>query len=394
MRILHVESGLNLGGQEYRTLAEVKWLNTAGHQAWIACNPDSKVFQHGLTEGLPILPLLMRHTFSPVATWKLYQLARKLACDVVHTHSPIDAWIAAPLRLVHVPVIRSRHITNPVGTNFMKTFCYRYGCDHLILTAEVIRKRFANDNRIPQEQMTVIGEGVDLSRFLSDVDGSSFRLLWGAEPRDVLFGCVGMLRPEKGQKIFIQAAARVCAQIPNARFVLIGDNTKPGSIMRTKYQNLIRKEFGYDAWRPRSSVRLSKETPILMHGHETDIASSTAALDVAVVPSTMEAQSRTAPEALCLGKPVIASQIGGLPEVVQHEKNGLLVPPNSAEDLAEAMVRLARDSLLRKKLGATAAEDGRKQFSLDARMEETLQVYKKYVQISEKNRSLRLSSSP
>jgi glycosyltransferase involved in cell wall biosynthesis len=382
MKILHVESGLNSGGQEYRTLAEVRWLRTAGHSAWIACNPDSEVFQQGLAAQVPVLPLTMRATFSPRATWQLYHLVRQLGCDLVHTHSPIDAWIAVPLRLAGVPVVRTRHITNPIRPTFFRTFCYRYGCDHLIPTAEVIRERLEEQNRIPRGQMTVIGEGADLMQFHPNVDGSSFRKSWGADPQNIVFGCVGMLRPEKGQSNFIQAAAYACKQIRNARFVLIGDNIKPGSPMRAKYRDLIREKFGYDAWQPESQIRLSEKSPILMHGHADNIACATAALDVAVVPSSEEAQSRTAPEALCLGKPIIACRVGGLPEVVDHEKTGLLVPRKDPEALAEAMIRLAKDATLRKQFSAAAAEEGKKRFSLDARMKQTLDVYEKVLNLT------------
>ena len=377
MRILHVESGLNSGGEEYRIASEVRWLNAAGHPAWMACNPDSELFREGSSKGLCVLPLEMYATFSPAATWKLYRMVRELNCDLVHAHSPIDAWIALPLRLAGIPIIRSRHITNPVGTSFFRTFCYRYGCDHLLPTAEVIRNMFAERNRIPDRQMTVIGEGVDTTQFHPNVEGSAFRLLWGAEPQDVLFGCVGMLRPEKGQKIFIQAAASLRERLPNARFVIIGDNIKEGSPMRARTRKLVREKFGYDSWQPENSNRLSRETPLLLHGHEDDIAKATAALDVAVIPSQMEAQSRTAPEAICLGKPVIASRVGGLPEVVTAERTGLLVPPDNVEALAEAMVRLAEDGRLRHELARAAAAEGKKRFSLDDRMAETLQVYEK-----------------
>lgn len=384
MRMLHLESGLDSGGQEYRTLDEVRWLNAAGHQSWIVCHPDSEIFQQSLAARVPVLPLVMQSTFFPGATWKLYQMVRELSCDLVHTHSPKDAWIAAPLRLLGVVIVRSRHVTTPVKRSFFRTFCYRFGCDHLIPTAEAIRKMFVEDNHIPPEHMTVVGEGVNLSQFYPGVDGSSFRLLWGAKPGEILFGCVGMLRPEKGQKIFIQAAKHVYEQIPNARFILIGGHKKVGSTTPAKYRALIKKIFGYDAWQPESGVCLSARTPILMHGHAADVAHATAAVDIAVVPSLVgvEGQSRTAPEALCLGKPLIVTQAGGLCEVVENEKTGLLIPPGNVESLAEAMIRLAKDHELCRRLATAAAEEGKKRFSLDIRMVEMLGVYEKVLKKS------------
>lgn len=381
MHILHVESGLNSGGEEYRIADEVQWLNASGHQAWIACNPDSELFQTGLTHGIHVLPLKMVSTFAPLSTWKLYRLVCKLNCDLVHAHSPIDAWIAAPLRLLTIPIVRSRHITNPVSRRFFRTFCYRYGCDHLLPTARVIYNAFLRNNHIPPERMTVIGEGVDITRFHPSVDGSTFRLLWGATSQDILFGCVGMLRPEKGQGIFIRAAAIVSKHLLNARFVVIGDNVKRGSSMREHYREIVRKEFGYDGWKPENPpIRFSRGTPLILHGHVEKVENATAALDVAVVPSLMEAQSRTTPEATCLGKPVIASCVGGLSEVVSVGKTGLLVPPGDITALSKAMIALAEDTSLRSKLAKNAAAEGRKQFSLNQRMRETLQVYQKVVE--------------
>ncbi len=384
MRILHVESDIGSGGQAFRTLAEVQWLNTNGHEAWIACAPESWIFRSGVAAKLPVIPLTIRSTRSPVAMWKLYQIVRKLNCDVVHVHESPGAWTAVPLRLLGTPVVRSRHSTDPVRKTFSRIFSYRYACSHLIPTAEFTRQRFLNETGIPADHMTVIGEAVDISHFHQNVDGSSFRLLWGVKPQEVLFGCVAMLRMEKGQKVLIEAAGRVLKKASNVRFILIGDNTDPagknwpaGSEIRARYRRFIQEKFGYEPWRPESPICFSPETPVLMHGHEPDVARATAALDVAVIPSLEEAQSKTAPEALCLGKPVIASRVGGLPEVVEHEKNGLLVPPNDPDALAEAMIRLAENTALRKQLGIAAAEEGRKRFSLDARMKETLGVYKK-----------------
>ncbi len=377
---------MDSGGQEYRTMAEVAWLNANGHEAWIACSPNSWIFQNGTAAKLPMLSLDMPSTRSLAAMWKLYHIVREFHCDVVHVHGSSGAWTAAPLRLLGTPVVRSRHITNRLRRGFFRTFSYRYACNHLIPTAEFTRQRFLNETGIPADHMTVVGEGVDLACFNRNVDGCSFRLLWGAKPQDIIFGCVAMLRMQKGQKILIEAAEHVLKKVPNARFVFVGDNTDParrtdpaGSEIRTRYRKLVREKFGYDAWRARNPISLSENTPLLMHGHEPDVARATAAFDVVVIPSLEEAQSRTAPEALCLGKPIIASRVGGLPEVVEHEKTGLLVPPKDVESLAEAMIRLASDRNLREKLAVAAADAGEQRFSLDARMLETLRIYEKFV---------------
>ncbi len=375
MRILHTISELSSGGQDYRTADEARWLVRNGHEAWIACNPESELFERAAREGIPVIPLQMRSTWDYAATARLLRLIGKLRCDLVHTHSPIDAWIALPLKFSGVPVVRSRHNTNPVRKAFFSTFSYRYGCDHLIATAECIRTAFIRDNRIPPARLSVIGEGVETSRFHPLRDGSRFRKRWGIRPGEVAIGCIGMFRPEKGQKQFIQAAALARKKIPEARFIMIGDHKKGRSPFRERYRNLARKRFGYDAWLPENAILAGPETPFLMHGLEPEIASATAALDISVIPSLAEAQSRTAPEAMCMGKAVIASEVGGLPEVVEHQRTGLLVAPGDVDALAEAMIRLTLDPELRERLGRTAFERMSAGVSMDVKMRETLAIY-------------------
>ncbi|PWU06266.1 MAG: hypothetical protein C5B47_07725, partial [Verrucomicrobia bacterium] len=302
IRVLHVESSVDSGGQEYRTMAEVAWLNANGHEAWLACIPGSWLFKHGTAAKLPLVPLEMPSTRSPAAMWKLFQIVRELNCDVVHVHGSVGAWTAAPLRLLGIPIVRSRHITNRLRRGFFRTFSYRYACNHLIPTAEFTREQFIRESGIPAKHMTVVGEGVDLSRFNRNVDGASFRTLWGARSEDIVFGCAAMLRMQKGQKVLIDAAEHVLKKVPNARFVLVGDNTDParltdpaGAEIRAKYRKIIQDKFGYDAWRPGNDcIFLSANAPILMHGHEPNIAQATAAFDIVVIPSLEEAQSRTA----------------------------------------------------------------------------------------------------
>ena len=117
MRILHTEPGLSSGGQEYRTVAEVEWLNANGHQAWIASQRESELFAASGSNPC-LVPMKMRGTWDHRATSRLAWLYTRLRCDIIHTHSPVDAWISFPLKLLGVPVIRTRHITNPVGVGF------------------------------------------------------------------------------------------------------------------------------------------------------------------------------------------------------------------------------------------------------------------------------------
>jgi len=211
MNILHVESSLNWGGQEQRTLLEVQWLNENGHRAWIACNPTSELRHRG---GDVCIPVPMHGSFDPAASARLARLCHQRAIDVVHTHSPKDAWICSALHFAGQPVVRSRQITNPVKARWSRSIIYRRGCARVIASAACIRQDLIARNGVPPGRIAVVGEGVDLARFHPGVDGAALRKEFGVTPDQVLFGLVAMIRPEKGHLVLIEAAREVLQSHP------------------------------------------------------------------------------------------------------------------------------------------------------------------------------------
>jgi glycosyltransferase involved in cell wall biosynthesis len=173
-----------------------------------------------------------------------------------------------------------------------------------------------------------------------------------------------MLRPEKGQRIFVNAAAKVFKRVPEARFVIVGGGTGP---YVEKLCQKIREKF------PLSP------SPIIVTGYREDIARVIAALDVMVVPSLHEAQTIVIPQAFAVGKPVIASRVGGIPELVTHEENGLLVQPADNEALAAAMLRMLADPELSKRVARAGLNMARNELRFEKKAELVLQTYRRAI---------------
>lgn len=361
MNILHVESSLNWGGQEYRTLAEARWLNEHGHRAWIACNHDSELRRRAGDLGTDVH---MRASFDPRASLALRRLCRRHAIDVIHVHSPKDAWLCYPLHLAGVPVVRSRQITNPVKRKWSRTFIYRRGCSRIIATADCIRRDLIARNGVPDEHIRVVGEGVDAAQFNPAVDGAVWRAEFGVSPDALLFGVVAMIRPEKGHAIFVEAARRVLRAHPHARFAIVGEGTGARECEH-EVRAQIRAAFGDE-----------RAGPVFMTGFRSDAPRVMAALDVLVVPSTAEAQSLVVPQAFATRRAVIASEVGGLPELVRHEDTGLLVQPRSADSLSDAMCRLAEDASLRQSLAVRGHAYATRHLVFDRKMDYSLAIYR------------------
>ena len=118
-------------------------------------------------------------------------------------------------------------------------------------------------------------------------------------------------------------------------------------------------------------------SPLVVTGYREDISQVMAALDVVVVPSLYEAQTIVIPQAFAAGKPVIASRVGGIPELVRHEENGLLVQPAKDEELAAAMLRLLGEPVLRANLASAGLRLARCELSFDEKAELVLKSYRK-----------------
>jgi glycosyltransferase involved in cell wall biosynthesis len=373
MKILHTESGPNWGGQEYRSVIEILWLNSHGHKAWLACDPDSQSFVHATRLNVPVLPTPMKRKFSPSSLVKLWRFCRQEGVDVVQTHSPRDSWMCWPLYLMGHPVVRTRNITNPV-VKPSRTFIYRFGCSHIIAAADCIKKDLMELTRVRPDRIDVVGEGVDLSVFNPQVDGRALRQELGF-PSDVpLVGMIAMLRSEKRAMDFVDAAIEVLKAVPNARFVLVGDGAQ-----RTFIERKI-QDFLANYTPPPAAPRINRNiSPIVLAGYRHDTNQVLAALDVVVIPSFLEARCRVLAEAFATGKAVVATKVGGIPEVVEDGVNGLLVPPLECQHLARAICRLITEPDLRARLARAAWTTAQQSLSLDVVMESTVGIYRKVI---------------
>jgi glycosyltransferase involved in cell wall biosynthesis len=361
MNVLHTECGLNWGGQEYRTLLEVNWLNAHGHRSWIACDPRGETFKRAPAMGAERVGISMRNSVDLGGICALMVFCRRHRIDVIHTHGPKDSWMCYFLKLLGWPVVRSRHISVPVKNTWRHTYVYRKGCDKIIATAEAIKRALVEKNQLRAESIAVVGEGIDLSLYRPENSGAAFRQEFGLAADAPLFGIIAMLRGDKGHSTYVEAALKLLATHPQARFVIVGEGIGSGRVKRELVARL--EQAG--------------ETRVIFTGYRQDIPEITAALDVLVVASTgVEGQTRVIPQAFATRRTAIATTVGGITEILRHEQNGLLVPPHDAEAMTAAMRRMLDEPGLRQRLAETGYRDAQRDLSIEAMMEKTLEVYR------------------
>ncbi len=359
MNTLHLESSGSWGGQEYRTCLEINWLNAHGHDAWLICDPKSEVFPRARELGTRVLSMPLRRRIDPVASLRIWLFCRRHQIDLIKTYSSKDHWLCLPLFLFGMPVTRARCITDPLG-NKSRAFIYKYGCAKIVADAQVIKKQLVEQNAVSADKIDVIGSGVDLSKFKPGRDGMKFRHEMGFSAETPVIANIGMIRSDKGQMRLMKAALIVLQQRPDARFIFVGQGT--GDRLReTKLRQAI-----YNS---------GLENKIIMLGYRWDTPDILAAANMVVIASLCtEASPIVLREAFASGRPLVATKIGDIPEIIKDGENGLMVEPNDSDALARSILKFLSDEKLAARCAANALRYAREHFCFDKMMRAKVDV--------------------
>jgi glycosyltransferase involved in cell wall biosynthesis len=190
----------------------------------------------------------------------------------------------------------------------------------------------------PAAKVRVIPNGVDVERFHPRWVDPALRGALGLEPEQPVVGIVAALRPEKNHELFLQTAAKVHAQVPQARFLVIGDGPRRAAL------EAMRDE-------------LALGDVVRFLGTRSDVPALLALLDVLLLTSHMEANPVSILEAMASETPVVATRVGSVPETVRHGQTGYLVEPGDAEAMAEDVLRLLAEPHVAAAMGRAGREE-------------------------------------
>jgi glycosyltransferase involved in cell wall biosynthesis len=305
------------------------------------------------------------------AAWEFGRICRRLRPDIVHTHNPkpgIYGRIVA--RLAGVPrVVNTVHGLYAQPTDKWSKRAVVYGLERLAASfsdAELLQNAedlpVLRQLRIPDRKLHLLGNGIDLTRFDPQRHLSArqeVRAEFGLGPDEILVGSVGRLVREKGYMEVLRAAELVREDRPQVRFLVIGP-------YEPDKQDAI----------PEADLRAAMDKGTIVYvGRRHDVERFYAAMDVFLLASHREGFPRAAMEAAAMGLPIVATDIRGCRQVVDHERTGLLVRKRDAEAITAAIVRLASSRAVRRRMGnagrrkAVAEFDDRRQIAL------TLETY-------------------
>ncbi|MDD3483387.1 glycosyltransferase family 4 protein [Azovibrio restrictus] len=321
LHVLHTESSPSLGGQELRIVLEMEALAARGIDSVLAARPGTPIIAEARQRGLTAYEVPLRFNLDPASMWQLGRIMRRHRIDVLNAHNSKDSWCAAPVaRLLGIPVIRARHIANPIRDSRSSKLIYGPLCDAVMTTGEGIKAGLVRRG-IPARKIVSVPTGIRMESFISAQPGS-LRQDLGIPPEAPLVGQVAVLRGDRGPDIFARAAQIAIEQGSDAWFVLVGDGPA-----RSKVERVL-AEGGHG-----DRIKLA--------GFRRDIPQVLADLRLFVLASTIsEGVAQGVMQAHAASVPVIASHQIGLDEVAIADRTARCVPAKDPQALATAILDL------------------------------------------------------
>jgi len=297
------------------------------------------------------------------AAWRFARVLKRLRPDVIHAHDPHGVAMAAlglsvagaGRHSVAPPLVAARRVDFHLKGHSFSRWKYRQ-VDCYVAASEAIRRILIAD-RVPADRVVTVHEGIDVDHVAAAPPVNVHEAFWLPHDAPVV-GNVAALVPHKGQRYLIEAAHLVVKEVPDARFVILGEGE-----LRPHLEHLVRER--------------ALEKHVLLPGFRTDVLGCIKGFDLFVMSSVTEGLGTSLLDAMACERPIVATRAGGIPEIVEHEKTGLLVPPRDAHALAAAIVQALNDRALRARLAAAGLARVRERFTVERMVEETANVYKR-----------------
>lgn len=277
------------------------------------------------------------------AVWSVAGLARRIRADLIHTNMEVllEGGLAARLlRVPHVLHYRGNTLDRPKSAFDALVAVWTRTADRVFCisaaTAEIFRKRGH------EQGVEVLYNPIDLSRYRPKAPSAAVRVALGAGPEDLLIGTVGRLHPRKDLETFVRAAAQVRATLPNARFVVVGAaEAEVEQSYRRRLETLVEEQ------------RLTDH--LLFTGARRDVAQVLQAMDLFVLTSRHEGFGRVVAEAMATARPMVVTDEGAPPELVDHGRFGLCAPAGDWRVFAGRILELLTDRPRATALGLAAS---------------------------------------
>ncbi len=315
---------------------------------------------------IPVFEVPMNgHSYAPAVN-AITKLLKKYDPDVIHTHGQRAGLIGRlaarglPVKRVHTEHTYTRQfrLHNPVLhlSHLRAMRMLDRWTDKVIAVSKAVRQFLIEAKIAKPDKITVIYNGITpLTRKISEKDIQAFKDKFKIADDDIVIGTIGSFNIQKDTATLIKATERMVKKWPKIKLVLVGKGP-----LKCKLERLVKK--------------LKLEERVVFTGSLSNVLPALKAFKIFVLPSLSEAFGITLLEAMKTGVPIVATRVGGIPELITHNHNGLLVEPKDPKQLAATLMKLLNDKKLQRKLTSNHAKTVDK-FSADEMIEQTEKVY-------------------
>lgn len=356
MRVLHVEAGTHLYGGAQQVLYLLAGLRQHGVENLLACPRGSEIARRASGDA-EVIALPMRGDTDLVLVPRLRRVIRDRRPDLVHLHSRRGADLLGGLaaRSAGVPSILSRRVDNPEPRLWV-AMKYRLFA-HVITISEGIRAVLLREG-LPADKVTCVHSAVDQTVWQRGCDRSAFLREFGLQADTPLVGMVAQFIPRKGHRHLLASLPEVLKRFPGLQVLLFGQGPLLAELRAAvEAQGLAAR--------------------VVFAGFRHDLDRWVACLDLLLHPAEMEGLGVSLLQAAAAGVPIIASRAGGIPEIVEHRRNGLLIAPGDSAALSDAMIEVLGDAELRAAMGRRGRELVSERFALPVMVDGNLAVYRR-----------------
>jgi glycosyltransferase involved in cell wall biosynthesis len=348
------------GGAEVWLMDIMHGLEARGHAVMLVCRPGTILETNARAHGFEVIPVHMRSDFDPLVVLSMLRLIRGRHIDVVCTNMDKEmrfGGLAARIAR-HVAVIPSREVDYPIKNKLRYRLTYRKLADRIMTNSESTRRTLlASAPWLSPRRVEVVYKGIDAAPYLTGPeDGAALRRELGIDPGDPVVGFVGQIIERKGIPDIVESIPTVVRELPRVHFLFAGE----GKL----------SQFLLDR-----SRELGVADHVVCAGFRSDVVRVMKAIDVLVLASVTEGFGYVLVEAMAAGKPVVATRVSSIPEIVRDGETGLLVDVHHPDQLAAALVELLRDERRGAEMGRRGREIVSENFTLERMIDRTEAVF-------------------
>lgn len=351
INILYLITDSGTGGAENILLSLIKGLDKGRYSVNLfSLLGPGPLIAKAKKLGIEAVSLKMKTKFDLISLLKIFFYLRGKRVDILHTHlyhSNIIGYFLKKWKKIPIFLYTSHGL--PIKKNSPLSLCnnliMRRANQQIIAVSFDVKRKLINYGKVKPEKITVIHNGTDVGEFLPSEGG-----------KGILVGTIATLRPVKGHRYLLYAAALVLKKVPDVKFLIIGQGP-----LRNSLEELAGK------------LNIAKN--VIFMGYQKDITEILARLTLFVLPSIREPLGICLLEAMAAGLPVVATNVGGIPEVVKEKETGLLVPPKDPEALAQVILTLLEDKEKAKNMGIAGRKRVEQKFTIGTMIRKTEQVY-------------------